>query len=832
MKIKYLLLILIPLSSSIIINLDPNKDLLTSTDSDSTFSFYVSLDQLPNNSSGVINVFPETEFSLTPLIKKFSDNEKKAQSFKENEDEIDKIKIESFSDGKRFRILFKKTSKKEHFLSVQFRKEKSTKIYFSPSKLFSHKETNVHDILEKAHKIKSKNPIYFYINLKTLMEYREYEITQTGNSQITFFTENQDLAPLNIYHIDENINTFNLNELIQMQEDNMIMEIYNEVEATETFIAKHTAFEYYESLNWEMKDLLISTHQIIPKNKDDIHKFILNKDSLTGKKSERYFVNIVHLSGTYNIDYNLYGRNEITEIKYDKYIHKGNNLIPVKGDQTYVFKIVCLSKVCLLNFELIKTNTDKISEFKFSYFTKYFYLYVENKKTFQLPVEDDYISALNSGNYKLYMTDKKGNPKEIENVRKINEFIPLVGNKIEIIVNEPTLFLVYHNVKEIKSPYDDLSKFKDVIGFRYHINSIREHDLISAYLFKQPFNVKDFTYSSHLKKVVGKLLHFKQYLNFDFFNPYLHYDSDVDKNKISLSTCRFERNLIEDNIDLLFYTNKTSTLKLREMNKIDLVKDNKTKFLLPLDHDIRNEIIDDYNLVIIINKGFKGDILFSIVDYIDYFNDTFDKNEKLSFDKNGRAVIIISDINLAKGIRFESNIDTYLLLYYTYIKKSELNLVEGNKFDINIVNKNEKEVEFSISPFLKSININSEYNVYRCELNDKIDLNEIIQNKPLSSFYDANAKDKISFKVPVESKKKYYIIVMAHSLDESQLDKGIYTIEYDPDNIPININLLVGIGACCIFIIACYCFCCGKKKENDSNEKGHELEDLDNYKKV
>ena len=121
MKIKYLLLILIPLSSSIIINLDPNKDLLTSTDSDSTFSFYVSLDQLPNNSSGVINVFPETEFSLTPLIKKFSDNEKKAQSFKENEDEIDKIKVESFSDGKRFRILFKKTSKKEHFLSVQFR---------------------------------------------------------------------------------------------------------------------------------------------------------------------------------------------------------------------------------------------------------------------------------------------------------------------------------------------------------------------------------------------------------------------------------------------------------------------------------------------------------------------------------------------------------------------------------------------------------------------------------------------------------------------------------------------------------------------------------------
>ena len=835
MKTSYILFLLFSLTNALVINIPTNKEFNTETDSQSTFTFYVSLDESPVDSSGIINLFTKESFSLNPLYKKFALNENSAKSIKDNEDEHDKIRIESFANGKRFRILFKKTDKKQHYLSVSFRKDKDTKIYFSVPKLFTHKETSVHDIIEKTHKIKGNNPIYFYIHLPSLKEYIEYEITQSGNSQITFFTENKDLAPSNIYHIDENIDTFNLFELIQMQEDDMIMEIYNEHDVSESFVAKHTAFEYYETLDWENQGLLISSHQIIPKNKDDVHKFILNKDSIAVRKSERYFVNIIHLSGTYNIDYNVYGSKNITEIKYDKKVHKGNNLISVNGDNTYVFKIICLSKVCLLNFQLIKTNTDKINQFKFGYYTKYFYIYVQNKRTFELDVENDYLSALNSGNYKLYMTDSKGRPKEIDNKHKINEFVPLVGKKIEVVVKEPILFLLYHNIKEEKSPYDDLSRFKDVIGFRYHFNSIEEHDVVSAYLFKQPFNVKDFNYSPHQNKVVGKLIHFKKQLNIDFFNPYLHYDSDIDKNKFALSTCRFEKNLMEENIDLLFYTNKTSTLKLREMNIVHLVKNNKTKFLLPLDHDIRNETIEDFNLVIIIDKAQKvnGEIKYSIADYIDYHYNVFEKEDKLSFDKNGKSVIIITDINLAKGIRFESDSDTELIVYYTYIKKDELYLVKNNKFVINVENKHEKEIELSVSPFVKSININSEYNVYKTELNNLTNINSLIKENPVTSFYDANVKtDKINFKIPVDVKNKYLIIVVAHALDKSQLDKGIYYLEYEPNQLPIDINLLIGIGACIFCIILCYCCCCGKKKEENEKEKGQELDDLDEYKKV
>ena len=835
MKATYIFLFLFPLINSLVVNIPPNKELNTETDSQQTFTFYFSLDNLPVDSSGVINLFTTEHFALNPLYKKFAQSENGAKSVKDSEDEHDKIRIESFANGARFRILFKKTEKKQHFITVTFRKDKDTKIYIPEPKLFTHKETSVHDIIEKTHKIKGNNPIYFYIHLPSLKDYIEYEITQSGNSQITFFTENKELAPSNIYHIDENIDTFNLYELINMQEDDMIMEIYNEHDVSESFIAKHTAFEYYETLDWENQGLLIVTHQIIPKNKDDIHKFILNKDSITKKTSERYFVNIIHLSGTYNIDYNIYGSKNITEIKYDKKIHRGNNLISVSGDNTYVFKIICLSKVCLLNFQLIKTNTDKINQFKFGYYTKYFYLYVENKRTFELDVENDYLSALNSGNYKLYMTDSKGNPKVVENKHKINEFVPLVGKKIEVVVNKPTLFLLYHNIKEEKSPYDDLSKFKDVIGFRYHFNSIEEHDVVSAYLFKQPFNVKDFNYSPHQNKFIGKLIHFKKQYNFDFFNPYLHYDSDIDKYKFALSTCRFEKNLLEENIDLLFYTNKTSTLKLREFNEVNLVKNNKTKFLLPLDHDIRNDTIEDYNLVIIIDQDEKinGVVNYSIADYIDYHYNAFEKEEKLLFDKNGKSIIIISDINLAKGIRFVSDSDIKLIVYYTYVKKDELYLVNNNKFVINFENKLEKEIELSISPFVKSVNISSEYNVYRTELNNLTNVYKVIKEQPITSFYDANLKnDKITFKVPVDVTKKYLIIIVAHSLDKSQLDKGIYYLEYDPNKIPINVNLLICVGACVFLIILFYCCCCGKKKEENEKEKGQELDDLDEYKKV
>ena len=33
------------------------------------------------------------------------------------------------------------------------------------------------------------------------------------------------------------------------------------------------------------------------------------------------------------------------------------------------------------------------------------------------------------------------------------------------------------------------------------------------------------------KTIVGKIYHFKNQLSFEFYNPYLHYDSDVDINE-------------------------------------------------------------------------------------------------------------------------------------------------------------------------------------------------------------------------------------------------------------------------------------------------------------
>ena len=836
MKSIFFFLSILPLITLIIINVDPNKEGTFFTDSESTVTIYIPLDELPSNSSGVINIFTETKFSLTPLYRKISQNEKSAQSVKESEDDPFKIVIEPFSDGERFRILFKKLEKKDHFLSVLFRKDKETKIYIPPSIHFAHKETTVNDIVEKTHKIKGKNPIYFYIHLRSLKDYAGYEVTRSGISVITFFTENLKVAPNNIYHIDGTINTFNLMELINMNYNRVIMEIFSDVDVSETFIAKKTSVEYYRTLNWENQHLIISTHQIIPKNKDDIHKFILNKDSLASKQSDRYFVNIIHLSGTYNIEYNVYGRKTYKQIQYDKKIYKGNNLISVRGNDTYVFKINCVSKVCLLNFQLIRINTDNMNEFKFSYYTKYFYIYVENKRKFKLASEDDYIQALNSGNYKLYMKDKKGNPKVIENKRKINQFFQLVGNETEIVVSEPIVFMIFHRVRE-QSPYDDLSKFKDVIGFRYQFNSHDRAEIVSAYLFKIPFHLPDFHYTPHPNKAVGKPLQFHKQLNIDFFNPYLHYDSDIDRNKFALSSCRFERYLKEEEIDILLFTNKTDTLKLRELNRVLVKRHDTMKFLLPLDHDIRNETISDFNLVIVFNavNQLNGTVLYAIADYIDYHYDSFENLQQLSFDNNGRALLIIEDINLAKGIKLETTQNTEFIIYYTYILKKQLNLVDNSKFEIKVENKKEKNIELSISPFLKSIEIDSEYNVYMQELTNKSDLNEILQTKPVSTFYDASAKeDKIKFTLPLEEKKKYYIVVSVNSLDKSQLDKGIYTLYYDPNANPlgINVNILIGIGACLLFIIAFYCLCCGKNKEDEKKEKGKELENLDEYKKI
>ena len=841
MKSGYLILFILPLVISNVIELDPNNESTHSTGTESQFTFYISLDELPKNSSSVINLFTETKFSLTPLYKKFSQDVNSAKSVKENEDEFEKIVVETFSDGQRFRILFKKTDKKQHYLSMTFRKDKDTKIYFPELKFFAHKETTMVDIIKNTHKIKANNPIYFYIHLKSIKNFIDYEIKRTGESLITLFVENLNEAPTNIYHIDESINTFNFMELIEMNRNRYIMEIFSSKDTEEKFSATHTQIEYYRTLNWESHELLISTHQIIPKNKNDIHKFILNKDSIASRASERYFVNIIHLSGSYNIDYNVYGKSNITSIKYDKIFHKGNNLISVKGDSNYVFTINCLSKVCLINFQLIRVNTDKMTNFKFTYYTKYFYIFVENKRTINLDVETDYINALNSGNYKLYMKDLKGNPVVVENKHKINEFIPLVGKQIEIVVKEPTLFLLYHRQLGSEYPYDDVSKFKDVLAFRYQINSASTVDAISAYIFKQPFNLKDFTYTPHLNRAVGKLLTVNKQLNIDFFNPYLHYDSDVNKNYFAFSTCKFEKTLKEEDVDLLFYTNRTNTFKLKEMNLVHLKTNSKYQFLLPLDHDIRNETIEDYTLIITVYQGtpIKNSVFYSIVDYIDYHFDNFDNVETLKFGDNGRTTLIVPDINLAKVIRFESQEDCDIYVYYTYIQKNNWKLLNVNKFDIQIENKKKDEMELSIHPFLKSINIDSEYNVYISELNEKTNLESILETKPFKVFYDANVKEgKIKFNVPIVEEKKYYIVVYATALDNTQLDKSFYSLYYDPNPKtsfslpPLNTNVLIGIGGCLIVLIAfCYLCCCGSKKK-DEKEDGKELDELDEYKKV
>ena len=130
MKSIFFFLSILPLITLIIINVDPNKEGTFFTDSESTVTIYIPLDELPSNSSGVINIFTETKFSLTPLYRKMSQNEKSAQSVKESEDDPFKIVVEPFSDGERFRILFKKLEKKIIFFLFYSEKTKRQKFIF------------------------------------------------------------------------------------------------------------------------------------------------------------------------------------------------------------------------------------------------------------------------------------------------------------------------------------------------------------------------------------------------------------------------------------------------------------------------------------------------------------------------------------------------------------------------------------------------------------------------------------------------------------------------------------------------------------------------------
>ncbi len=121
----------------------------------------------------------------------------------------------------------------------------------------------------------------------------------------------------------------------------MIMDIFSEIDIYEHFNSKHSKIEIYESLFYKPKEVSISTHQIISGKENDIYKFLLNKDYLISN-AKRYFVNIVHLSGKYNIDYHFYGDLKVIKLNIIKIIHQGNNLSHNNRTSSYVFKIECL----------------------------------------------------------------------------------------------------------------------------------------------------------------------------------------------------------------------------------------------------------------------------------------------------------------------------------------------------------------------------------------------------------------------------------------------------------------------------------------------------------
>jgi len=840
MKIILIIPLLLIFTYENVIELDFEKGITTNTKSDKTITIVISLKEIPDETIGIINLFTEKENSLKPLFKKFAKKKDDAESIDESEDDSFTINIETFPSGKRFRILFTKTSSKEKFLSLSFEKLKDTKITIYPSKyLVDDEETSVHDIFTKEHTIKSEHPIYFKISLKSLSEYKEDEVSKKYHSQITFFSEGKLIAPRTIYFIDENIDFFNLNELILMEEDNMIMEIYSDKDIIEHFDYKHSTIEYYESLSWEKRGVSISTHQILPNNKNDIHKFLLNKDFVS-KQSERYFLNVVHLIGKYVITYYLYGSMESESIEYNKLIHKGNNLIQINGTKTYVIDIQCKSKVCLFNFELIKSSTDNINDFKFDYYTKYFYLYVEKSRTINIDItDDDYISALNFGNYKLKMHLKKS-IKEFEAIDKINDFFPLSGNTIEIIVKKPTLFFIFHSSIIDKNPYDDFKKYPNSISFKYTFTTHEEHGIVPYYLFKQPLNIDVFHFNHHDNTIVGKIYHFRKELNFEFYNPYLHYDSDVDKNEYAFSSCFFEKKLKENEIDLSFNTKRIEYLELKEITRVRIKsdKDKNDKFLLLLDDRIRNTTISDYDLVLIIYTAYKTNatISYSISDYIDFQNDIYEKKKSLEFDKHGRCIETISNIDLAKGIKFSSNYKGKILFYYTYIKKNDLNLIDSKRFKIDVTNFNSKEIHLIINPFLKTIGIDSEYKVYKVDYNEtRNDLGKLIKTQPILIFNDIKkGNNKLDFIVPIEGRKKYFIAVVAYSLDKkTQFNQTIYLpLEFDPDKIILPSKYIFYILLILIICFGVYYLFFKNKKVEIIRDVQEEMKEIDNYDKL
>ncbi len=90
------------------------------------------------------------------------------------------------------------------------------------------------------------------------------------------------------------------------------------------------------------------------------------------------------------------------------------------------------------------------------------------------------------------------------------------------------------------------------------------------------------------------------------------------------------------------------------------------------------------------------------------------------------------------------------------MKRNELLLIDRKRFKINVINYN-KEINLQITPFLKTIRIDSEYIVYKVDKNATRNyLDKIIKTNPILIFNDTKHKnDKIDFNISIEGRKKY-----------------------------------------------------------------------------
>ena len=132
MKNLIILFLSFSISFEKIIEVDFLKGISSIISTKKNLTIIISLEDLPEETSGIINIFTEKENSLNPIYKKFSKKKSDAEKIEEEEDDNTSMKIETFVNGKRFRLPFRKTSSKNNYLSISFETLKDTKIYIPP----------------------------------------------------------------------------------------------------------------------------------------------------------------------------------------------------------------------------------------------------------------------------------------------------------------------------------------------------------------------------------------------------------------------------------------------------------------------------------------------------------------------------------------------------------------------------------------------------------------------------------------------------------------------------------------------------------------------------